>query len=152
MMYTQSLRLKKKSYITVYATDSHIHKVSFIEEKFTSPNKLTKLAIQQIEEYFNNKRRSFNLPLKVEGTEFQQKVWKILEGIEFGKYLTYKDIAQKVGGVNYSRAVGMACNKNPLPIVIPCHRVLGSGRVITGYAGGLPLKKELLDLENVQSV
>ena len=109
-------------------------------------------ALKQLEEYFAGKRELFNLPIKALGTDFQQKVWSELLKVKFGKYLTYKEIAQKVGGVNYSRAVGMACNKNPLPILVPCHRVLGSNKSLTGYAGGISLKKYLLSLESIETV
>ena len=104
-------------------------------------------AFRQLEEYFEGKRKDFNLPLNPKGTSFQQKVWSCLYSIPYGETRTYKDIAKQVGDENASRAVGNANNKNPVPIFIPCHRVIGADGSLTGYAGGTELKEKLLDLE-----
>ena len=104
-------------------------------------------AFRQLEEYFEGKRKDFNLPLNPKGTSFQQKVWSCLYSIPYGETRTYKDIAKQVGDENASRAVGNANNKNPVPIFIPCHRVIGADGSLTGYAGGLKLKEKLLNLE-----
>lgn len=102
----------------------------------------------QIQEYFSGKRKIFDLPLAPQGTEFQQKVWNLLKEVPYGKTCSYKDIAGKIGNNKASRAVGMANNKNPIPIIIPCHRVIGANGKLVGYAGGLEVKKKLLYLEN----
>jgi len=104
-------------------------------------------AFRQLEEYFEGKRKDFNLPLNPKGTSFQQKVWSCLYSIPYAETRTYKDIAKQVGDENASRAVGNANNKNPVPIFIPCHRVIGADGSLTGYAGGLKLKEKLLNLE-----
>ena len=110
--------------------------------------KLLLEAKKQLEEYFEGKRKVFDLPLKQEGTEFQKKVWEALEKIPYGETRTYKEIAKMVGNEKASRAVGMANNKNNIPIIIPCHRVIGSNGKLVGYALGLDMKQYLLDLES----
>ena len=104
-------------------------------------------AISQLNEYFAGTRKSFDLPLKFDGTEFQKLVWRELQNIPYGKTISYKELAEKTGNIKACRAVGMANNKNPIPIIIPCHRVVGSNGKLTGYAGGLEVKKFLLELE-----
>lgn len=108
---------------------------------------LIKKAKKQLDEYFNGERKEFNLPLELKGTEFQRKVWKALINIAYGRTKTYKEIAIEVGNEKACRAVGMANNKNPIAIIIPCHRVIGSNNKLVGYAGGLELKEKLLSLE-----
>lgn len=110
---------------------------------------LTKLAYTQIREYLDGKRKVFDLPLHPNGTEFQIKVWKALTEIPYGETRSYKDIAISIGNEKACRAVGMANNKNPIPIIIPCHRVIGANKKLVGYAGGLDLKERLLDLEGI---
>jgi methylated-DNA-[protein]-cysteine S-methyltransferase len=102
---------------------------------------------QQLNGYFAGKIQSFNLPLKPEGTAFQQKVWKELQQIPYGKTITYKQLAIRMGDVNTIRAVGSSNGKNPILIVIPCHRVIGTGNKLIGYAGGLERKLWLLQHE-----
>ena len=104
-------------------------------------------ARRQLDEYFAGQRHRFDLPLQPEGTSFQQKVWSALQSIPYGKTASYKDIAVKIGNPRACRAVGMANNKNPLAIVIPCHRVVGSDGKLVGYGGGLGIKEYLLNLE-----
>lgn len=104
-------------------------------------------AARQLEEYFNGLRRDFDLPLAPSGTLFQRKVWDALRQIPYGQTRSYKQIACAAGHPLAYRAVGMANNRNPLPIVIPCHRVVGSSGALVGYAGGLDIKRLLLDLE-----
>jgi methylated-DNA-[protein]-cysteine S-methyltransferase len=107
-------------------------------------------AATQLAEYFAGDRRRFELPLAFEGgTEFQQEVWLALGDIPYGETISYKELAQWVGRPTAFRAVGQANGANPLPIVLPCHRVLASGGHIGGYGGGLPLKRALLELEGV---
>ena len=108
---------------------------------------LLKKAYQQLQEYLMGKRKIFDLPLAPKGTEFQQKVWKALQEIPYGKTCSYKDIAINVGNIKTCRAVGMANNKNPIAIFIPCHRVIGANGKLVGYAGGLDLKEKLLQIE-----
>lgn len=104
----------------------------------------------QLLEYLDGTRRRFDLPLAPEGTPFQQRVWKALETIPWGQTRTYAQVARLAGSPRGFRAVGMANHYNPLPILIPCHRVVGADGSLTGYAGGLELKKALLALEGVQ--
>lgn len=108
---------------------------------------LIKKAKKQLDEYFNGERKEFNLPLELKGTEFQRKVWKALINIPYGRTKTYKEIAIEVGNEKACRAVGMANNKNPIAIIIPCHRVIEYNNKLVGYAGGLELKEKLLSLE-----
>ena len=104
-------------------------------------------AARQLEEYFGGKRRSFDLPLDARGTPFQRSVWAALLAIPYSETRSYGDIAAAVGNPAACRAVGMANNKNPIAILIPCHRVIGADGVLTGYGGGLEAKRLLLDLE-----
>ena len=101
----------------------------------------------QLAEYFDGKRRVFELPLKPEGTPFQLRVWNALLEIPYGETISYGELAARIGDRSASRAVGLANGSNPLPIVIPCHRVIGSNGKLTGYGGGLPIKERLLALE-----
>ena len=105
----------------------------------------------QLSEYFEGKRHEFDLPLKPSGTEFQQRVWAALMDIPYGETRTYKDIAIAAGCPKGYRAVGMANHNNPISIIVPCHRVIGSGGKLTGYGGGLPVKEYLLGLERKYS-
>lgn len=105
-------------------------------------------AVKQLQEYFDGKRTIFNFPINPKGTDFQQKVWKALLEIPYGKTTSYMDLSKKLGDVKAIRAVASANGKNPLWIVVPCHRVIGSDGSLTGYAGGLWRKKWLLEHEN----
>lgn len=105
-------------------------------------------AVQQLQDYFQEKRTNFNFRLNPQGTEFQQKVWQELLNIPFGKTMSYLDLSKKLGDVKAIRAVASANGKNPLWIVVPCHRVIGTDGSLTGYAGGLWRKKWLLEHEN----
>lgn len=104
-------------------------------------------AIRQLDEYFASGRTAFDLPLSPAGTDFQQKVWAALQSIPYGATRTYGQVADAVGNPGAARAVGMANNRNPIAIVIPCHRVIGANGSLTGYAGGLGIKELLLNLE-----
>lgn len=101
----------------------------------------------QIQEYFQGKRTTFSVELNPVGTDFQKRVWKALEGIPFGTTKSYGEIACEIGSPKASRAVGVANSKNPLSIVIPCHRVIGANGKLTGFAGGVDVKEKLLNLE-----
>ena len=111
------------------------------------PCSLSDLADSQLQEYFSGRRKVFDLPIRVNGTAFQKAVWNCVRHIPYGQTRTYGQIAAAVGKPRSSRAVGMANHRNPLPILIPCHRVIGSGGKLTGYAGGLAAKEFLLTLE-----
>lgn len=108
---------------------------------------LLKMAGEQIQEYLMGKRQNFELPIKPKGTEFQQKVWESLQRIPYGETRSYKEIAIDIGNEKACRAVGMANNKNPISIIIPCHRVIGHSGKLVGYGGGLRIKEYLLNLE-----
>jgi methylated-DNA-[protein]-cysteine S-methyltransferase len=104
-------------------------------------------AITQLEEYFAGERRRFDLPLAPRGTEFQQRVWRALREIPYGNTISYGELARRIGKPSAPRAVGLANGANPLPIIVPCHRVIGTDGSLTGFGGGLPIKRRLLALE-----
>ena len=105
---------------------------------------------QQLEQYFAGQRQQFNLPLDFQGTDFQQQVWRALLTIPYGETRSYKDIALQIGNEKAVRAVGAANGRNPISIIAPCHRVIGSGGALVGFAGGLDKKQILLSLEQGQ--
>lgn len=104
-------------------------------------------AMAQLQEYFAGERRRFDLPLAPRGTDFQRRVWRALTDIPYGKTISYGELARRIGNPSASRAVGLANGANPLPIVVPCHRVIGADGSLTGFGGGLPTKRRLLALE-----
>jgi methylated-DNA-[protein]-cysteine S-methyltransferase len=104
-------------------------------------------TFRQLSEYFAGRRKTFNFPLKLLGTDFQKSVWKALQKIPYGQTATYGDIARIIGKEKAYRAVGMACHCNPISIVIPCHRIVGATGNLTGYGGGIGTKAWLLGLE-----
>ena len=106
----------------------------------------------QLQEYFAGKRRSFSLRLAPQGTEFQRATWRALAEIPYGTTISYAELARRVGRPAASRAVGAANGANPLPIVVPCHRVIGANGSLTGFGGGLPTKRALLELEGAECV
>lgn len=110
-------------------------------------NEITKICEKQLKEYFEGKRRKFDIPLKLEGTEFQKKVWREVCEIPYGKTVSYKEIAQNIGNEKAVRAVGTAIGKNPIAIIVPCHRIIGSDGSMVGYAYGIEKKEALLKLE-----
>lgn len=114
------------------------------------PNGITEEACSQLSAYFAKTRHEFDLPIEVKGTEFQTSVWKALQSIPYGQTVSYLDIAKHIGNPKAVRAVGLANGKNPIAIVVPCHRVIGSNKTLTGYAGGLARKQFLLNLEGAQ--
>ena len=119
-------------------TNDNIEETDLIQECF-----------KQLKEYFEGNRMKFDLPLDARGTEFQKKVWNELLNIPYGETKSYKDIAIAIGNEKACRAIGMANNKNPIPIIIPCHRVIGSNGKLAGYAGGLNVKEKLLNIEKI---
>lgn len=136
--------------IGVVEEDGYIVEILINEEARTAKNESTILideAFKQLDEYFKGSRKVFNLKIKFKGTEFQKRVWDELYKIPYGETRCYQDIAILIGNYKASRAVGMANNKNPIPIIVPCHRVLGKNGSLVGYAMGLEMKQMLLDLE-----
>lgn len=121
---------------------------TFLPTVNTTPSHpLLQQAVEQLDEYFAGRRKAFTLPLAPEGTPFQLSVWQALQKIPYGTTCSYGEIATAIGNPKASRAVGLANNKNPLPIFIPCHRVIGADGKLIGYGGGLDIKRRLLALE-----
>lgn len=142
--------------IKVSGCSSYIRSVDFLggfqvqdsSDYIIAPSPLYTDAKNQIQEYLSGQRSSFDLPLNFEsGTEFQQSVWKEMLKIPFGEVMTYGAVAKALGKPGASRAIGGACNKNPIPLIIPCHRIVSSDG-LGGFAYGLAMKKEILDLES----
>ena len=117
-------------------------------QQSTQVQALFRLVKSELKEYFQGNRQKFTVPLDLEGTEFQTRVWKELAKIPYGKTVSYKDIASRINHKKAFRAVGTANGKNPVPIIIPCHRVIAADGKLGGYSGGLKIKKQLLRLEN----
>ncbi|MFT6896035.1 MAG: methylated-DNA-[protein]-cysteine S-methyltransferase [Paraglaciecola sp.] len=138
--------------LKIYAHDQAINAITFVDhqEQDTAANALTAQAALQLTEYFANARRTFDLPLAPKGTVFQQQVWHLLCDIPYGETVSYSIIAQRLGNPKAVRAVGSANGKNPISIIVPCHRVIGANGTLTGYSGGLARKSQLLRLENPQ--
>ncbi len=135
-------------FIKITANNEAINEVIFVEnEEEDNPNALTQEMTNQLMEYFEGKRKVFNLPLSPIGTSFQQAVWEALCSIPYGETRSYGEIAKMIGNPKASRAVGMANNRNPISIIIPCHRVIGASGKLVGYGGGINKKIYLLDLE-----
>lgn len=133
--------------IAILFEGSEMHPAG-LQEAVPDPNlHVLKQAIDQLNQYFQGERKIFDLPLLSTGTIFQQMVWQETAKIPYGETRSYKEIATALGTSNKARAVGQALNRNHLPIVIPCHRVIGSNGQLTGFAGGLDIKRYLLHLE-----
>lgn len=135
--------------ITIESNDHAITQIKVNKDTYsnTKETKLIKQAISEINEYLMNNRFEFTVPIEPTGTPFQKEVWKQLRNIPYSETKTYKDVALLVGNPNASRAIGNACNRNPIHIMIPCHRVIGSNGKLTGYKGGLDVKDKLLNIE-----
>lgn len=127
-----------------FATEPPPHGVQLLETA------VLKLAASQLQAYLEGSLQEFTLPLEPIGTDFMRRVWQALGEIPFGKTVSYKELAMVIGSPQASRAVGQANNRNPLPILIPCHRVIGADGKLAGYRGGIELKRKLLELEGVQ--
>jgi methylated-DNA-[protein]-cysteine S-methyltransferase len=136
--------------IQLEGSDEGINAVAFAQNSQIPISNSSDLleAINQLDQYFSGKRKEFSLPLAPKGTPFQKQVWQELQTITFGEKRSYLDIALKLGDKNLTRAVGAANGKNPIAIIIPCHRVIGENGSLTGYAGGLWRKEWLLDFES----
>lgn len=143
------LAASEQRLIGVYFAE-HKHFKGAQDWRRTGDHALLRQAGAQLDDYFAGRRTEFDLPLDLRGTEFQQGVWRALCAISFGQTRTYGQHAQAVGNPKAVRAVGAAIGRNPLSIVVPCHRVLGATQGLTGYAGGLERKRALLALEGVR--
>ena len=124
------------------------HRVPWPAESIEDPtHAVLRLAREQLAAYFRGERRSFEVPLDLHGTAFQVKAWRALATIPYGRTASYTDQARSLGDANKARAAGAANGKNPVSIILPCHRVIGSNGALTGFAGGLEVKRRLLDFE-----
>lgn len=137
--------------IKIVGENDHIKRVSFVDGEERETDGPVPLVVRnckkQLKEYFAGKRKEFNVPLDPDGTDFQKQVWEALLGIPFGKTSTYAKQSISLGDIKKIRAVGTANGKNPIAVIIPCHRVIGTDGSLTGYAGGLDKKEWLLRLE-----
>ncbi len=137
--------------ITIIEQNGKITEISFgkkyTAELINTPTPLLGIAKKQLEEYFSGKRKFFDLPIALSGTNFQLKVWNELLRIDYGSTKSYKDIANAIGNPKACRAVGQAIHKNLIAIIVPCHRVVGSNGKITGYAAGVDIKQKLINIE-----
>lgn len=138
--------------IGIRDNNNAITEVFYSKSKINDHLKETPLireCFNQLKEYFQGTRREFTIPIEAEGSEFQKKVWKALLDIPYGQTRTYKEIAIAIGNEKVCRAVGMANNRNPISIIIPCHRVIGANGKLVGYGGGLDIKEKLLNIEKI---
>ena len=136
--------------LTVASTEKGVASIRFgssVPTGASADDAVNREAVQQLSEYFEGKRTAFDFPLDFEGTAFQKAVWNELARIPYGETRSYGDIAKAIGRPGAARAVGMANHDNPIAVVIPCHRVVGSNGSLRGYAGGLHLKAQLLSIE-----
>ena len=142
---------EKDEYIfEIVCDDSFLLKLKTAEKKGKiNPNFLTDKVKIELVEYFAGKREKFDIPIFLNGTDFQNKVWNELLNIPFGETRSYIDIAKAIGNEKASRAVGNANNKNPIWIIVPCHRVIGKNGKLVGYGGGIKLKEKLLETEKL---
>ena len=138
--------------LLINASEDGITELSFVKESDQNSiapdsNPLISECILQLEEYFSGIRKTFSIPLDPQGTDFQKQVWAELQKIPFGKTTSYLELAKNLGDVKKNRAVGGANSKNPVAIIVPCHRVIGSDGSMTGYTGGMDKKRWLLHFE-----
>ena len=134
-------------FLNLSTDEEELHSVSFSSSPGVNSNVLPEVlkeSIAQLEEYFNGSRTEFDMKLNRSGTSFQQKVWDYIQNIPFGETATYNEVAKGLGSKKLSRAVGYANSQNQIPIIIPCHRIIGTDGKLTGYAGGIERKKWLL--------
>ncbi len=137
--------------ITIVTDKEFLIEIIFGKENIdvVKETSLIKEIKKQIDEYITRERKVFDIPIKMIGTDFQIKVWEELRKIEYGTSISYQVLAERVKNKNYARAVGLANNKNPIPIIVPCHRVIGKNGKLVGYAGGIDIKSKLLEIENI---
>lgn len=135
-------------WISLFASKKELLKINFLNEKnselSTASNDILEGTKQQLEQYFEGALTHFDLPLRPVGTQFQQEVWRELQNIPFGETITYGELANRLGDAKKVRAAGKANGQNPVPIIIPCHRVIGSNNGLIGYSGGIERKEWLL--------
>lgn len=138
-------------WLQLSATENALQAITFQEDKPTktkdTENRVIIKAENELQEYFNGDRTTFSVPINPEGTDFQKSVWQLLREIPYGKATTYGELAQKLGDPQKVRAVANANGQNPIPIIIPCHRVIGANGNLVGYSGGIERKEFLLKLE-----
>ena len=152
-MYKKILYHSEVGYLTILSDDYYIRKISFGKSgpdpstEWHPDHPLLLEVEQQLIEYFDGKRQTFTLPIAFNGTPFQIAVWNTLQQIPYGEMITYGTLAQMIGKPKAARAVGGGCNKNPIAIIIPCHRVIGANGSLTGFGGGITVKEKLLALE-----
>ncbi len=145
--------------VMAVADDEGITHVDFIDAKYArriGPDwvhdpqaPVLRECVRQLAEYYDGNRTTFDLPLAPRGTEFQRRVWDEIAHVPYGKTITYGELAKRAGAPGHARAAGAATGRNPVGVVIPCHRIVGADGSLTGYAGGLERKRELLELEGV---
>lgn len=138
--------------LEIKSTELHITWLQFKESAGIATEVVPEVlreCIRQLDEYFSGNRQDFSLPLATEGTHFQQSVWKALQTIPYGQTISYRQLAEKIGNPKACRAVGSANGRNPIAIIIPCHRVIAADHSLGGYAGGLDIKTRLLRLEGI---
>ena len=137
--------------ILIEEDENKISRIEIVKKEYDikqqKETEIIKKTHEELEEYFKGNRKVFDIPLKIEGTEFQRKVWNALLEIPYGETRTYLDIAKQIGNSKACRAVGMANHNNKIMILIPCHRVIGSNKKLVGYAGGIDVKEKLLEIE-----
>jgi methylated-DNA-[protein]-cysteine S-methyltransferase len=138
--------------LDLYVNDEGVLKeIAFVWSRRPAPPRSDHPALaiveRQLQEYVKGERKTFDLSFDADGTEFQRSVWKRLVAIPYGERWTYGDVARALRNRGAARAVGLACAKNPIPLVIPCHRVVGTDGSLTGFGGGIAMKRALLDLE-----
>lgn len=136
--------------ITIVTDNDFLIEIIFGKENIGTEKEtvLIKKIKKQIDEYLIGIRKEFDIPIKMIGTSFQIRVWKELMKIKYGECISYQELAKRVKNKNYARAVGMANNRNPIPIIIPCHRVIGKNGNLVGYGGGIDIKAKLLEIES----
>lgn len=140
-------------HLYIYEEKGVLVKISFSPDETREKNSqniettLMKNVKEEITAYLKGKRKEFDIPLIPQGTTFQQKVWQEISKIPYGETRTYKELAERIGGIKCYQAIGQACRRNPYVIIVPCHRVVGSHSTLGGYAGGSELKQKLLNLE-----
>ena len=154
--YLQTM-MSPQGKLMITASDKGITSIVFAHQteealRAEHANELTQAACAQLTAYFSKQLTRFSLPLDAKGTHFQQTVWAALASIEYGNTKSYQDIANAIGNPKAVRAVGLANGKNPIAIVVPCHRVIGKNNRLIGYAGGVDKKQYLLKLEGAQGV
>ncbi len=151
-----STYLSKIGYILIEHANGRLIQLKILRGEPTSfgmPSSFSQMVFSQVEEYLHGKRRAFSIDVDLSGhTEFQRLVWRELQRVPYGQVCSYADIARAILHPRAARAVGAACNRNPIHIINPCHRVVGSHGELTGYAAGVNIKRELLELESMVSL